>query len=253
MVIAHVNKALESNPQMCDLNNYTLSIPSNYKPNPYNTWADVSTNNFVSASFPETIFVGGSNSVKVAVSASLLNPSAELLSLFSSDDLRMKFAFKASTMYWKQQECKAGSSERGFAWRTAELYLNRAEAYAEKFAEGDAVSGGKAVEDINMIRKNRIDHASYSPYQLGSASDLIQFLREERRRELCFENPHRWFDLRRYGMPELSHSWFDKSGNKSIYKLDKNDVGYALPFPLEATTNNVNLEQNALHAVREAQ
>lgn len=57
-------------------------------------------------------------------------------------------------MYWKLQECKAGSSERGFAWRTAELYLNSAEAYAEKFAAGDAASGAKAVNEINALRKS---------------------------------------------------------------------------------------------------
>lgn len=250
-VIAHVDKALEGDVKLCDLNTFTLSIPSNYIPNPYNTWADMASNNFVSSAFPETIFVSGSNASKVSISATLLMPSDNLLNSFTSDDLRMKFAFKSSSMYWKQQECKAGSSERGFAWRTAELYLNRAEAYAEKFAAGDAASGNKAVNDINELRRNRIATASYSDYQLEGADDLIQFVHEERRRELCFENPHRWFDLRRYGMPKIEHPWFDQSGNKTTFTLDQNDLGYALPFPTEATTNNPNLEQNPLHAVRE--
>ncbi len=250
-VIAHVDKALEGNPQMCNLNTYTLKIPSGYTPNPSNTWAEVSTNNFVSSSFPEAIFIGGTNSTKVVVSATLLCPSDDLLNLFSSDDLRMKFAFKSSTMYWRQQECKAGGSERGYAWRTAELYLNRAEAYAEKYAAGETACGASAVSDINMIRKNRIATESYTDYQLTSADELIKAVRMERRLELCFENPHRWFDLRRYGMPELEHAWYDKSGNATIYTLEKNDVGYALPIPTEAMENNVNLQQNPLHAVRE--
>lgn len=251
-VIEHVDKALAGGPKMCDLNAYTLAIPSGYTPNAYNTWADLATNNFVSASFPETIFIGGNNSPKVAVSASLVCPSDELLDMFGSDDLRLKFAFKASTMYWRQQECKVGSSQRGFAWRTSELYLNRAEAYAGKYAAGEASCGALAVNDLNVIRKNRIATASYTDCQLGSADELIAKVRVERRLELCFENPHRWFDLRRYGMPELEHVWYDKSGNASTYVLDKNDVGYALPIPTEATENNVNLQQNPLHAVREA-
>ncbi len=249
-VIEHVGKALEGNPQMCNLNTYTLTLPSGYTPNPYNTWADLSTNNFVSASFPETIFIGGIHAPKVAISASLIRPSDDLLNLFGTDDLRLKFAFKSSTMYWRQQECKAGNSERGFAWRTSELYLNRAEAYAEKYAAGDASCGALAVNDLDMIRKNRIKTAAYEDYQLETADKLIQAIRTERRLELCFENPHRWFDLRRYGMPQIEHVWYDKTGNASTYTLEKNDVGYALPIPTEAMENNVNLVQNPLHAER---
>ncbi len=250
-VIEHVGKALEGNPKMCDLNTYTLKIPSNYTPNPYNTWAEMSTNNFVSSAFPETQFVGGTN-VKVAVAGTLLCVSDDVISQYTSDDLRLKFAYKATPyMFYPYMEVKAGNSERGYAWRTSELYLNRAEAYAAKFAAGDAASGAKAVDDINVIRKNRIDVATYAPYQLGTADELTTFVREERHRELAFENPHRWFDLRRYGMPEIQHVWIDKDGYKSTYTLEKNDVGYTLPIPLDATANNTNLEQNPLHAVRE--
>ena len=249
-VISHVDKAMSGHPVLCDLNTYSLAIPSNLIPNPYNSWADMASNNFVSSAFPETLFVGGSTN-KVKISATLLMPSEDLFNSFTSDDLRKKFAFKETSMYWKLQECKAGSSERGFAWRTAELYLNSAEAYAEKFAAGDAASGAKAVNEINALRKKRIATASYQDYTLGSAEELIQFIHAERRRELCFENPHRWFDLRRYGMPKIEHPWFDKNGNRTTFTLEKNDVGYALPFPVEATTNNPNLEQNPVHAVRE--
>lgn len=251
-VIEHVDKALTGNPQMCDLNNYQLTIPSNYKPNQYNNFLEYATNNFVSGNFPETIFVGGNNS-KVAIAGTLLCVSDDIISQFAVDDLRKNFMLKTTPyMYYPYMEIKAGTSERGFAWRTAELYLNRAEAYAEKFAAGDAASGQKAVDDINMIRKNRIAKDSYVPSQLGSADDLITLVRAERRVELCFENPHRWFDLRRYGMPELKHDWYDITGNKTTFTLEKNDVGYALPFPLDATTNNKNLEQNPLHAERVA-
>ena len=35
----------------------------------------------------------------------------------------------------------------------------------------------------------------------ATTADLLQFVRDERRRELCFEEIHRWADLRRYGCP----------------------------------------------------
>ena len=56
---------------------------------------------------------------------------------------------------------------------------------------------------------------------------LIQLVRDERRRELCFEN-HRWFDLRRYGMKEIKHVWYDESGHAIEYTLQQNDPGYTL-------------------------
>lgn len=36
---------------------------------------------------------------------------------------------------------KRGTQEQGFVWRTAELYLNRAEAYAGKYAAGIILAG----------------------------------------------------------------------------------------------------------------
>lgn len=252
-VISHVDKAMESNPSMCNLNGYTLIIPSSYKPNAYNNYREMASNNFISTSFPETIFVGGSNT-KVGTSATLIQVSDDLLAMYSSDDLRLEYAFKkVSWGYWGCQEIKVGTSERGYSWRTSELYLNRAEAYANKYAAGDASCGAKAVSDINAIRANRIATASYEPYQLTNADELLQFVKDERRRELCSENPHRWFDLRRYGMPEIKHSWYDNQGNKETFTLEKNDVGYALPIPDEALESNTNLEQNELHAVRVGQ
>ncbi len=244
-VIEHVDKALEGNAKMCNLNTYQLVIADRYNSIEY------STNNFISANFPETLFVGGTNT-SIQIAGTLLCVSDDILEQFEDGDLRKSFMFKATPyMYYPYQEIKKGNSERGYAWRTAELYLNRAEAYAEKYAAGDAASGAKAVSDIDVIRKNRLTPETYADYQLTTANNLIEFIREERRRELCFENPHRWFDLRRYGMPELQHVWYDNTGNKTTFTLEKNDVGYTLPIPQEATTSNTNLEQNPLHAVRE--
>jgi putative lipoprotein len=68
-------------------------------------------------------------------------------------------------------------------------------------------------------------------------------VRDERRRELCFEF-HRWFDLRRYGMDEMKHLWYDNSGNPVEYKLEKNDSGFTLLIPQEAFNLNHSLVQN---------
>ena len=69
---------------------------------------------------------------------------------------------------------------------------------------------------------------------------LISFIRDERRRELCFE-AHRWFDLRRYAVsskyPErksIKHTTYDKNGVlEGSYILDVygKDPAWVLPIP----------------------
>ena len=66
---------------------------------------------------------------------------------------------------------------------------------------------------------------------------------EERRRELAGDWMHRWCDLRRYGMPEISHTLFETaSGNKTEATLQKNR--YVLPIAEEVIRLNPRLEQN---------
>lgn len=80
-----------------------------------------------------------------------------------------------------------------FMLRKAEAYLNKAEACA--------MQSGKEAEANNMlneIRRNRI--AGYIN-QIYSGEELVTQIRNERRKELCFEG-HRWFDLRRYAVCE---------------------------------------------------
>ena len=67
---------------------------------------------------------------------------------------------------------------------------------------------------------------------------------EERRRELCFEG-HRWFDLRRWGMPEIKHIWHDENASFE-YTLKEKDLMYTIPIPDEAMQENTKLEQNEL-------
>lgn len=239
-VIAHADKALEGAPALVDLNNYTLTNYYGY-----------ATNSVISDSFTENIFINGSRPTDL-MAATLIRVSDDIYNLFPATDKRKTMYLATTTMYDKYRNAKQGNTRYGsFVWRTAELYLNRAEAYAQKYAAGDNTAGAKAVNDINTLRQARIATGSYEPYTLSSSAELTQFIRDERRRELCFENPHRWFDLRRYGMPELKHAWYDLQGNKTTYTLEKNDVGYALPIPNEALEANNNLTQNELHAVRE--
>ena len=79
---------------------------------------------------------------------------------------------------------------------------------------------------------------------MANADDLIDFCLLERRKELSGETNHRWFDLRRTGMPEIKHYFFtDVSENPVEYKLTTK--AYVLPIPERAMNLNPNLVQNS--------
>ena len=127
----------------------------------------------------------------------------------------------------------SGSSDYfALSFRIAEAYLNYAEAAAMSQAEGDAITA------MNTLLEKRYDRGNAPSFSGLSGDALITQIREERRKELCYEG-QRWFDLRRYGMPSIQHKWEGK-----VYTLTKNDPSYVLPIPTEVLQRNLLLEQN---------
>lgn len=129
----------------------------------------------------------------------------------------------------------------GFSIRSAEAYLNRAEAYAEK---GELA---KAMADINTLRKARVTPEHALLEQPATQEETLQLVREERRRELCFEL-HRWFDLRRQGMPELKHTYIAGNGEELTteeYTLPARSPKYVLPIPHNVLNSDAVLGQGS--------
>ncbi|MCC9135590.1 RagB/SusD family nutrient uptake outer membrane protein [Pontibacter silvestris] len=86
-----------------------------------------------------------------------------------------------------------GSSTRDvFLARLAETYLIAAEAY---YQMGDA---GTAAERINEVRRRAAKPGTESEMMITAADVTIDFILDERARELVGEY-HRWFDLKRTG------------------------------------------------------
>ena len=100
------------------------------------------------------------------------------------------------------------------------------------------------------MRAKRFAAEDFTRLDINDADELILFVRDERRRELCFED-HRWYDLRRWGMPEIKHVWNISSGTSVIYTLNLSDKGYTVPIPDEAMEANAALKQNELPSKRE--
>lgn len=130
--------------------------------------------------------------------------------------------------------------------RVSEVYLNRAEAYLRKYMAGEGIDYALlALDDLNKVRQNRFQAAGYEDKTLGDFSGdeaLWSFYQRERRRELCGEGNHRWFDLRRLGMPQITHIWVDNdNGSETEHVLEQGDSRYVLPVPEDVILRNPNL------------
>ena len=172
----------------------------------------------------------------VSMPASILTVSDGLSSLFGSNDRRAEFLRGDYSGIGKVLVNGTGPN---VMVRAAEAYLNRAEAKAA--AETPDVAG--ALADLNELRRHRI--TGYSDVNITDAATLLDEIRNERRKELCYEG-HRWFDLRRYGMPSISHDFRTKTVDPRLrYTLQEKDPLYTLPIPNSMIESNVKLEQNA--------
>lgn len=134
-----------------------------------------------------------------------------------------------------------------FLFRTAEAYLNGAEAAAMLGDEGTAHSLLKTLRDNRLKNSGAIT---------ASGADLIAFIRDERQRELCLEG-HRWFDLRRYTVNEkypyskkIVH-YYTSYNNDTFqdehtwsYVLEENDEAYTLALPYEVLKFQMTLGSN---------
>ena len=130
----------------------------------------------------------------------------------------------------------------GRCLRLSEAYLNYAEAEARIGDNGIA----NAIEKLTELRENRYDDGGDYEIEDYNQEELIEFIKEERRRELCFEG-HRWFDLRRWGMPAIKHVWHERDRVSREYTLEEKDLMYTIPIPDEALQENAQLVQNELN------
>ena len=255
----YAQKALAKNDNLLDLN--TLSSES----------GDVLTK-----SSPETIFSMGGHLLASSiyqqrrfsygkwVACPVYTISDDLVSAFreGENDLRMQYYIMKDiigggwnfTGYmnawvfkkvagWENLGYKEVSDQ--FLFRTAEAYLNAAEAAAYMGEEGTARTLLKALRDKRLRN-------STMPTESGES--LVTLIREERQCELCLEG-HRWYDLRRYLVCEkypysktITHYYtsFDYNGPlyTKRYMLETNDPAYTLALPKEVLDFQNNLGTN---------
>lgn len=158
---------------------------------------------------PDIIFSQGSNSLS-STNFFTARPgdycvSKELYDLYGEGDARKSCFFStyhddelaviANDSIMLNAKYERGNSIRAhisdvFTLRVSEAYLNKMEALAMQ---------GKNAEANELLNKFRNERIYGHLRQDFSGEDLVNEIRDERRKELCFEG-HRWFDLRRYAV-----------------------------------------------------
>ncbi|QJB38660.1 RagB/SusD family nutrient uptake outer membrane protein [Chitinophaga oryzae] len=164
-------------------------------------------------------------------------PAATFLSTFDQQDARLRVGISISEQTFVPLLSKLPSGANlAQTIRASEALLNRAEANVQL---GNLAP---ALKDLNDLRRKRI--TGYTDEAIADKATLLQAVREERRKEFCFEC-FRWFDLRRYGMPAISHRYKHELGGDLLqYKLKQGDPMYVLPFPASVIMRNTALQQN---------
>ncbi|MBV7531027.1 RagB/SusD family nutrient uptake outer membrane protein [Chitinophaga sp. sic0106] len=244
-VIEHASVVIERHPQLMDFTEWQ-PIPDPNDPNP---------RPFIAPDNPEVLWYYGS--VLEYTSRGLMvayDVSYDYMSILEPGDLRRDkyisevpeiFKPLVLTPYSQLKNVGTmGNSMLGNAWRTAEAYLNRAEAYIQLYrTTGNAEAAQKGLDDLNKLRASRWDKTKFVPWTLHPGDELLQLCRQERRRELFMEGGHRWFDLRRYGMPAIRHSYMPTKNTTEIYELKKRDPQYVMPISNEVLEKNRTLGQ----------
>ncbi|MGV3703773.1 MAG: RagB/SusD family nutrient uptake outer membrane protein [Arcticibacter sp.] len=204
-------RALKINNKLEDLNSASSLLPNHYK----------SVENVMSLENTFNVILTTSSYI-----------SSHLTGIYNSEnDLRFPMYFSRSGRNYKS--AKGQSDELKISFRNGELYLIQAEAALQ--------TGNKplALQSLLALKSKRLKPAYYNTEatRISGLNDsaLMQEIIAERERELALEG-HRWYDLRRYGQPALTHQV-----DGETYTLQNNDPRYTLRFPRSAVAGNPNL------------
>lgn len=231
-------------------------------------------NSAVYVNSPETIFTHGPNIMAIIHApairytsaiyrTSTFTSSSDLMECFDATDLRRTAFFIQRASPAEGYRCVKMRFDIDevsdiMAIRLPEVYLNKAEAQAL------AGMDDQARITIQELRAKRFRAADLNPVT-ESGEALVNFIRDERRRELCYEG-HRWFDLRRYAVnsvypftKSIEHVSLEVVNNtqitvrgKYVLKPYPEDIAaYMLPIPSSAIDFNNGMLVNEVRNNRE--
>lgn len=176
----------------------------------------------------------------------------KLVDVFEPEDPRLPLtvdpdtrAIKKYVLRDQKNQVAASSVNNPRILRYADVLLLKAEAILR--------SGGSKSEAIGLInqvraRARNMVEGGTVPADLdngeGDENTIMEWIIDERFRELAFEESHRWFDLRRWhlaGIITLNSEFFDSDNANFNISIPKH---LYFPIPLNELDRNPNMKQN---------
>lgn len=113
-----------------------------------------------------------------------------------------------------------------------EIFLVKAE------CEARLGNASAALTALNTLLSKRYAKASYVPVSITDAEQLLRFILEERRKELCFRGMHRWTDVRRLNQHDEAGIILRRKLEGTVYELKTGDLHYAFLIPQNVIDNS---------------
>lgn len=184
----------------------------------------------------ETIYQGrllsGNSLMKTTASNSMVDTA--LYRSYDANDLRKTTYYSSTgTPYMKLSYSGTIFAFGGLA--TDEMYITRAECYAR------AGNTAAAINDLNTLLITRWKTGTFVPFTASSASQALNLVLTERRKELAFRGL-RWMDLRRLNKDGAGIT-LTRVLNGQTYTLPPNDPKWILPIPPDVISYS-GIEQN---------
>lgn len=189
----------------------------------------------------ERLFSIGGNYTGIWGANNAQQPSSDLWELYEPEDIRREAWFKAvdnegETVYYITKPVTYSYGPVGdilVLYRKADLYLMNVEAKCHIGKEHEAA------EMLSAFREARMPGTTQTV-----TGNVLEELRKERRRELCFEYGSRWLDMKRWGVACSRPAYDEESGAVRTYTLETDDYRYALPIPYDIELDYNNIPQN---------
>lgn len=166
-------------------------------------------------------------------------PADTLISLFDADDIRLSLLRKAGSNHCSKYSATTvpdndANRDDPFVFRLSEMYLNAAEAACELRQYGVARQYVGAI----LARAVGQDKAEA---RLAACSDaqLLDLVRRERVKELCFEG-HNLFDITRWKQNLVREQHTTSTLKRLNYPNDR----FVLPIPQTELNANTNMKGN---------
>lgn len=147
-----------------------------------------------------------------------------LMNSYTIGDLRRTYFFEdiGQSKYVKKDYHSLGIVIF-YGFDSDEQYLIRAECYAR------AGETQKALADLNYLLQHRFETAEFVPYASTNKEEVLQWVLEERRKELVFRGL-RWSDLKRLNREGYAIS-LERNLGGEVYTLPAGDKRWVFPIP----------------------